>query len=266
MKRNVSLEEISDGRLYGGNDMVKADCHRCEGCHACCTGMGNSVILDPYDAYRFQQGLEKGISQLFAEGMLELNVVDGIILPNLKMSGKGGECAFLNEEGRCGIHESRPGLCRLFPLGRYYEDGEFKYFLQIKECRASNRSKIKVSKWIDTPDQNRYYRFICDWHGLLNRLEKVVTEALFDSGGAGAGKTPETDSEAGTEAALETNRGSGRTEELSKSWEDSKLEEGKRLNVLLVKTFFLEHYMPEEDFYEQFAERMERYQANFSKG
>ncbi|MCI8697171.1 MAG: YkgJ family cysteine cluster protein, partial [Lachnospiraceae bacterium] len=25
MKRNVTLEEISDGRLYGGNDMVKAD-------------------------------------------------------------------------------------------------------------------------------------------------------------------------------------------------------------------------------------------------
>ena len=46
MKRYVSLEEISDGRLYGGNDMVKADCHGCKGCHKCCTGMGNSVILE----------------------------------------------------------------------------------------------------------------------------------------------------------------------------------------------------------------------------
>ena len=29
MRREVSLEEISDGRLYELNDMVKADCQDC---------------------------------------------------------------------------------------------------------------------------------------------------------------------------------------------------------------------------------------------
>ena len=74
MKRNVTLEEISDGRLYGGNDMVKADCHGCKGCHKCCTGMGNSVLLDPYDIYRLRQGLEKTLAQLLAEETVELSV------------------------------------------------------------------------------------------------------------------------------------------------------------------------------------------------
>ena len=46
MRRNVSLEEISDGKLYGLNDMVKADCQDCKGCCDCCTGMGDSVILE----------------------------------------------------------------------------------------------------------------------------------------------------------------------------------------------------------------------------
>ena len=88
MKRNVSLDEISDGRLYGENDMVKADCHGCRGCSLCCRGMGNSVILDPYDVYRLQAGLGKTLSCLLEEGAVELNVVDGIILPNLgKRSG-----------------------------------------------------------------------------------------------------------------------------------------------------------------------------------
>ena len=32
MKRNVELSEISDGRLYTANDMVKADCFDCQGC------------------------------------------------------------------------------------------------------------------------------------------------------------------------------------------------------------------------------------------
>ena len=44
MRRNVSLEEISDGKLYGSNDMVKADCQDCKGCCDCCTGRGDSVI------------------------------------------------------------------------------------------------------------------------------------------------------------------------------------------------------------------------------
>ena len=34
MKRQVNMNEISDGKLYGSNDMVKADCGDCEGCSA----------------------------------------------------------------------------------------------------------------------------------------------------------------------------------------------------------------------------------------
>lgn len=174
MKRNVSLEEISDGRLYGGSDMVKADCHGCVGCSECCRGMGSSVILDPYDVYRLKAGLGKGLGVLLEEGAAELNVVDGCILPNLKMAGHGEACAFLDAWGRCGIHEFRPGICRLFPLGRYYENGDFKYILQVHECPAGNRSKVKVSKWIDTPRQEKYHDFVCRWHYFLNDLEALV--------------------------------------------------------------------------------------------
>lgn len=174
MKRNVSLGEISDGRLYGSNDMVKADCHGCSGCSDCCRGMGSSVILDPYDVYRLQMGLGRGLGALLEEGKVELNVVDGCILPNLKMAGQEEACAFLNGQGRCGIHAFRPGICRLFPLGRYYENGDFKYMLQIHECPAGNRSKVKVSKWIDTPRQEKNHAFICRWHYLLNDLESLI--------------------------------------------------------------------------------------------
>ena len=47
MNREMDMAEVSDGKLYGLDDMVKADCAGCEGCHACCTGMGTSVVLDP---------------------------------------------------------------------------------------------------------------------------------------------------------------------------------------------------------------------------
>ena len=113
MKRQVDIREISDGKLYGAGDMVKADTGGCAGCSACCRGMGNSVILDPYDIWRLEGALGLTFEQLL-EDKLELQVVDGIILPNLKMTGPEEACAFLTGEGRCGIHSARPGVCRLF--------------------------------------------------------------------------------------------------------------------------------------------------------
>lgn len=180
MRRNVSLEEISDGRLYGVNDMVKVGCGDCQGCSACCKGMGSSIILDPFDIYRLTTSLNLSFEELMVEH-IELNVVDGVILPNLKMAGEEECCSFLNAEGRCSIHLSRPGICRLFPLGRYYEDGSFQYILQNKECHKENRTKMKVSKWIDTPNLKRNTAFITEWHYFLNDMINVIQENEDDS-------------------------------------------------------------------------------------
>lgn len=173
MKRQVSMDEISDGKLYTLNDMVKAGCNDCKGCSSCCQGMGRSIVLDPLDVYRLCRNLGQSFEQLLAE-KLELQVVDGIVLPNLKMGGEKEQCAFLNEEGRCSIHAFRPGICRLFPLGRYYENGSFRYFLQVHECKNQNRTKVKVRKWIDTPNLSKYERFVSDWHYFLLDLQEKL--------------------------------------------------------------------------------------------
>ena len=173
MIRNVSLEEISDGRLYGLNDMVKVGCNDCMDCFACCQGMGKSIILDPLDCNRLISHLKVGIDELL-DHQLELNVVDGIILPNLKMAGIQEKCSFLNDKGRCSIHHSRPGMCRLFPLGRYYENHNFQYILLSGECIRENKTKLKVKKWLDMPNLKSYEKFIIDWHYFLLDIQKLL--------------------------------------------------------------------------------------------
>lgn len=173
MRKVDKLEEISDGKVYGRNDMVRAGCQDCQGCSDCCQGMGSSILLDPYDIYQITKN-EKTTFEALLEDKIELGVVDGIILPNLKMTGEKEQCPYLNQEGRCSIHSYRPGLCRLFPLGRCYGEHSFQYFLQADECSRKNRTKVKVSKWIDTPDIKKNETYIIDWHYFLKEVEEML--------------------------------------------------------------------------------------------
>ena len=195
MIRDKSIEEIYDGKFYGINDLAKIDCGRCKGCSACCHGMGSSIVLDPLDAHRLAVGLGTSVAGLLQEhqevlpgsdsretvmhpARLELNVVDGVILPNLKLSGGDEACTFLDGEGRCSVHRLRPGVCRLFPLGRYYDgSGDFTYIVQAGECPYPVKSKVKVKKWIDTPDYARYHEFILKWHELLKQTQDAAKNA-----------------------------------------------------------------------------------------
>lgn len=216
MKRYIDMNEISDGKLYELNDMVKADCNDCKGCSACCRGMGESILLDPFDIYRLTKNLHVSFEELLYE-VIELNLVDGVILPNIKMNPKTDACSFLNEEGRCKIHAIRPGICRLFPLGRYYENRDFKYFLQVHECKNQNKSKVKVKKWIDTEDLQKNHQYIVDWHYFIddvqNRLQVLEEDKI------------------------------------------------KKIDMFLLQHFFIEKYMEEQDFYEQFNARLTKAKA-----
>lgn len=179
LRKVENLDEISDGRIYGLNDMVRADCQDCKGCSDCCRGMGQSILLDPLDIFHITQNEGITFEALLAD-KIELNVVDGIILPNLKMAGDKEQCSYLNEEGRCSIHAYRPGVCRLFPLGRCYGEHSFQYFLQVNECSKKNRTKVKVSKWIDTPDLKKNQQYIIEWHYFLKDIEQYLIQNQND--------------------------------------------------------------------------------------
>ncbi len=174
MLRDCDLNEITDGKKYTANDMVKADCNGCKNCSVCCHGMGSSIVLDPYDFFILSNHLSLSFEAML-DKYIELNIVDGVILPNLKMTGASDEkCVFLGDDNRCSIHPYRPSICRIFPLGRLYENGSFSYILQVKECPNPNKSKIKVSKWIDTPNLNENSKFITHWHYFLRSLQEKL--------------------------------------------------------------------------------------------
>ena len=174
MEREIDLQEISDGKLYTNKDMVKAGCGECQGCSDCCRGMGSSIFLDPMDIYRLTTGLECSFEDLLST-CVELHVVDGFIQPNMKMVGKEEQCPFLNEKGRCNIHAIRPGICRLFPLGRCYDgEGGFQYFLQIYECKKEPKSKVKIKNWLGVEEIGRLHSNIYTYNYIFLQDENIL--------------------------------------------------------------------------------------------
>jgi len=179
MERSWDLNQVSDGRLYCDGDRARVGCHDCNGCSACCRGMGTSITLDPYDIYNLTKGLKCLFTDLLKESV-ELSVVDGIILPNLVMEKSKESCYFLDLQGRCKIHEFRPGMCRLFPLGRIYENNDYKYFIQIHECVKADKTKVKISRWLGMRDSKKYHHFINVWHYFLKDIQKIILELNDD--------------------------------------------------------------------------------------
>lgn len=181
MRQYITLEDITDGRLYSANDLVKLECGECSGCSACCCDM-EALLLDPYDIHALKHGLSINFQQLLEHG-ITLSMTEGLILPLMNTQGESGSCSFLSKDGRCKIHSFRPGICRLFPLGRYYHDGTFSYILQLKECKKKRTGKVKIKKWLDLPDFKKYEAFVLTWHDLLSSLRSQLSTLTQEQSG-----------------------------------------------------------------------------------
>jgi len=103
--------------------------------------------------------------------------VQGLLLPHLNFSEETGTCPFLETDGLCRIHGNRPGLCRLFPLARYFEEDKLYYILQVHECPNPVTPKVKIKNWMGIPNLERYEIFLTEWHALIADTQKKIAAA-----------------------------------------------------------------------------------------
>lgn len=191
MKSMNILDEISDGKLYDIKDTVKADTCGCNGCSDCCCDVGELVVLTPFDIYEMVTYLGIEFDKLL-EDKIQLRENNKISLPYLKMQDNK-KCSFLNKDNRCTIHSKRPNICRLFPLGRVYQDDDFKYFLQVGNCPKDDLKEVTVKNWLGIQNYDENKVFILQWHKFIKALSfrlkfvrdeeeiKKINKTLLDS-------------------------------------------------------------------------------------
>lgn len=217
-------------KVLTSKDMARLASRQCAGCGACCRGMGDTILLDPYDVCQLTNGLQRSFDELLGDGV-DLHVEKGIILPHMKMDEARDACHFLDAGGRCKVHAFRPGICRLFPLGRHYNNTDestgasadadklpnVTYFLLEDACTDPSRTKVRVDKWLGIPDLPSYEAFKFRWHRMLRTLAARIAA------------------------------------------EDDQ-ETVQKVNVFFLQTFYMKPY-ERKTFYEEMERRMERFQV-----
>lgn len=177
MFRDIDEELIKEDRLLSAKDPAPLYCGDCAGCSSCCENSAVMILLDSYDVKMLESGLNYSFGAMVNLGMIQLQVVDGVVLPGLGMD-ENGVCVFLNENGRCKIHDHRPGICRMFPLARiYHEDGSFSYFVQDGECQKNTGGLVNIRDWIGIEDMEEYEREVRAYHDRLVLLRERCARA-----------------------------------------------------------------------------------------
>ena len=178
MIREIDVTQIRPEKLMSSSDMARLGCNDCAGCSECCPSRGTAILLDAWDVAQMKENLGMGFEELLDADFLDLTLADGILLPSLGSKKDKDECLFLREDGCCGIHAFRPGICRMYPLARLWkEDGSFAYFLQEGECGKGNGEKIKISKWLGIQNLREYEKTVREFHDRLVKLREDCARA-----------------------------------------------------------------------------------------
>ena len=48
--------------------------------------------------------------------------------------------------------------------------------MQKDACRKPGRTKVKVEKWLDTPQQRKNEKFLLEWHAFRKKMEEKIKQ------------------------------------------------------------------------------------------
>jgi len=161
------FHQIEDGEARPLNKKDRF-AFKCTCCGVCCHD--NQILLKSYDIFRLTRSLGLTTKEFLARHCVRYVGKDsGLPLVMLKfLEDEKGACPFL--EGRkCAVHEDRPSVCRLYPLGTMGQRGEAaKFYLQPASCPGHGRGKPQTLRsWLKAsglhdymPENERFFKLI----------------------------------------------------------------------------------------------------------
>lgn len=149
----------------------------CTMCGECCRNR-DDIILNPKDLFNLATGLKMKHEDVVEEYCDRyLGHTSRMPIVRLKSTGFDRHCVFLENNG-CKVHAFKPGVCAIFPLGRYCEydkegnpEGkeEISYMFTNPPC-GDKREIHTVRSWLKSYGIPENDEFFLKWAKVLETL------------------------------------------------------------------------------------------------
>lgn len=147
---------------------------KCDGCGKCCKNR-EDILLTPYDIFRICKFLKITLDE-FLETYCQIYIGSSSRLPVVRLR-TSAVCVF-SMHGKCLIHEVKPAVCALYPLGRFTKYGsdsyEIRYFLQDVSCGTKDQENV-VEDWLKNlgPDHEECAHI---WHSMISEFIPLIED------------------------------------------------------------------------------------------
>lgn len=140
------LQNIRDGAL-GPEDTFR---FTCKTCGQCCRRRESPIIVTGLDVFRLAQKLNISPAEA-VESYTEVILGASSHMPiTILRERLDGSCVLLRN-GRCMVHDHKPVVCAVYPLGRAIDpgNGSIQYFQKKQTCGKEDGRIWTLREWID---------------------------------------------------------------------------------------------------------------------
>ncbi len=161
----------ADAKVLGPDDPFSVFCDA-KGCAANCCTKSAPIILNPYEIALICS--ESGMSY---EDLLDVVDTDRAKSFPLVMLPRDPACHFWTGKG-CRIYRGRPLACRLYPLGRVFENGNGKSYIvhpELNICSglSSSPSPNTVADYLKSQEVDVQIRMADAWIEFVSDVERL---------------------------------------------------------------------------------------------
>ena len=166
-------------REFQKNELKPEDTFRfeCKMCGKCCRNRDEPILITGADIYRIAKALGTTMMDVVATKTVGY-IGDTSHAPVLVLKERmDGSCSLLRK-GRCMVHQDKPAVCALFPLGRYSDlrDGSFHYFINPMSCQyGKTDGKVRtLQEWLDEFNICETETLTAAWNRLVGGITRVT--------------------------------------------------------------------------------------------
>ena len=159
---------------------------KCRQCGKCCKNQ-NTILFSPWDIFKIAKKIGKSPFSVIRDYTeVYIGPQSRIPVVHLLMQGKKNACPFLTEEGRCSIHDAKPTVCALYPLGRVVTSetpdhaldsgGEnIVHYIMSGQCGSAKKTHT-VREWLASFGIPEHDEFFYLWTGMQLKLSLLIRE------------------------------------------------------------------------------------------